>query len=63
MPELVCIKRHGVSYCWNYDTKCIETFTREAIDIRECPSDVIYELLKLVSDRAVKDSSTGGKDA
>jgi len=51
MPDMVCIKRNGVSYCWDFQTKKIEVFTKEPIDANECPVDVLYELLTLVSER------------
>jgi len=52
MPEMVCVKRNGVSYCWNFETKRIEIFTKETVDVKDCPADVMYDLLVLVSEKA-----------
>jgi hypothetical protein len=55
---MVCVKRNGVSYCWNIQTGCVEIFTKEKLDKADCPADVFYELLELVSKRV--QSNIGG---
>jgi len=45
----VCIERNGVSYCWNYDTSKIEVIDKHTIEAKDCPADVMYELMVLIS--------------
>ena len=52
MAEMVCVKYNGVSYCWNFETKKVEVFTRESIDTNDCPVEVMYELMVLISEKA-----------
>ena len=49
--DMVCIKRNGVSYCWNFMTNSVEVFTKEQVKKDDCPAEVLYELLELVSKR------------
>jgi hypothetical protein len=50
MSDMVCVKYNGISYCWNFETSQIEVFTKkEAVDVKDCPPGVVYNLLTLVS--------------
>lgn len=49
MPEMVRVKRDGISYCWNFEMEKIEIFAKETVDVKDCPADVIYNLLVSVS--------------
>jgi len=51
MPEMLCVKRNGVSYCWNFEAKRVEVFTKEVVEVKDCPADVMYDLLVLVSEK------------
>jgi len=49
MPELICIKHGDVSYCLDTKTGQFEIFNRMRVDIKDCPVEVIGDLLSEAS--------------
>ena len=48
---MICVKRGGISYCWNFETDQIEVYTKGAVSVRECPEDVIRDLMVTLSEK------------
>ena len=55
-PELLCIRRHEISYCWNMETNKLEIYTRREATIKECPDDVAMELMELINKKRSREN-------
>ena len=47
MPGMVCVKYNGVSYCLNLETNKFEIFMHTQVDTKDCPIEVVCDLLAL----------------
>lgn len=48
---MICVKRGGISYRWNFETDQIEVDTKGAVSVRECPEDVVRDLMITLSEK------------
>ena len=52
MTELICVKHFGKSYCLDIETGQIRTFSDQPVAIKDCPEEVVNDLIKLLIKRA-----------
>ena len=52
--DLICVKHKGVSYCLELETGHVRTFTDLPMLIKDCPREVVDDLLKLLALRFVE---------
>jgi hypothetical protein len=43
---LICIREKDKKYCWDQETEQIEEITTKPVAIRDCPENVVLELMK-----------------
>ena len=49
------IVRNGKFYCWNKETGKVNEICIREIDIKNCPAEVISDLLSLLDDQSNKE--------
>jgi hypothetical protein len=55
MPGTACVRRSGVTYCLDIGTGVLEVFDRTRVSVRDCPVDIIGELLAEASKKLTAD--------